>query len=246
VIGVTSAWFLAEAGHEVEVLERQPGVARETSFANAGEVSPGYASPWAGPGVPLKAVKWLLMHHGPLVLRPALDPAMWVFIARMLRNCTAARYAHNKSRMVPLAEYSRDVLQGLRATTGIVYDEASLGTLQLFRTSRQVDHAADDIAVLKQFNVPYEVLDPAGCIAAEPALAAVREKIAGGLRLPGDETGDCQVFTERLAALAAEKGVRFRFGTTIDRLVVEGGAVTGVATSAGVLSADAVIVALGS
>jgi D-amino-acid dehydrogenase len=203
VIGVTSAFFLAEAGHEVEVVDRQAGPALETSFANAGEVSPGYASPWAGPGVPLKAIKWLFMHHGPLVLRPALDPAMWVFIARMLRNCTAARYAANKSRMVPLAEYSRDVLRDLRERTGIAYDEASRGTLQLFRTEKQVHHAAGDIAVLKQFGVPFEVLDAAGCVAAEPALAAVREKIAGGFRLPGDETGDCQMFTARLAELAS-------------------------------------------
>ena len=246
VIGVASAYYLAEAGHEVEVVDRQSAVARETSFANAGEVSPGYASPWAGPGVPLKAVKWLFMHHGPLVLRPALDPAMWLFMLRMLRNCTAARYARNKARMVPLAEYSRDVLRALRADTGIAYDERARGTLQLFRTARQVDHAAGDIAVLKEFGVPYEVLDRAGCVAAEPALSAVAEKFTGGLRLPGDETGDCQMFTERLATFAAEKGVRFRFGTTIDRLLVEGGAVTGVATSAGVLSADAVIVALGS
>jgi D-amino-acid dehydrogenase len=246
VIGVTSAFFLAEAGHEVEVVDRQAGPALETSFANAGEVSPGYSSPWAGPGVPLKAIKWLLMHHGPLVLRPALDPAMWVFIARMLRNCTAARYAANKSRMVPLAEYSRDVLRDLRARTGIAYDEASRGTLQLFRTEKQVHHAAGDIAVLKQFGVPFEVLDPGGCIAAEPALAAVREKIAGGFRLPGDETGDCQMFTVHLAELAAAKGVRFRYGVTIERLLADGGRVSGAVTSAGTLSADAVIVALGS
>jgi D-amino-acid dehydrogenase len=246
VIGVTSAFFLAEAGHEVEVVDRQAGPALETSFANAGEVSPGYASPWAGPGVPLKAIKWLFMHHGPLVLRPALDPAMWVFIARMLRNCTAARYAANKSRMVPLAEYSRDVLRDLRERTGIAYDEASRGTLQLFRTEKQVHHAAGDIAVLKQFGVPFEVLDAAGCVAAEPALAAVREKIAGGFRLPGDETGDCQMFTARLAELASAKGVRFRYGTTIDGLIVDGGRVSGAATSAGTLTADSTIVALGS
>jgi D-amino-acid dehydrogenase len=149
VIGVTTAYYLAKAGHAVTVLDRQPGPALETSFANAGEVSPGYASPWAGPGVPLKAVKWLTMKHGPLVIRPKLDPAMWIWMARMLRNCTAARYTLNKSRMVRLAEYSRNVLRGLRAETGITYDERSLGTLQLFRTQSQVDGTAGDIAVLK-------------------------------------------------------------------------------------------------
>ncbi|TIU14406.1 MAG: FAD-dependent oxidoreductase, partial [Mesorhizobium sp.] len=111
VIGVTTAYYLAEAGHEVTVIDRQKGPALETSFANAGEISPGYASPWAGPGVPLKAIKWLLMKHGPLVVRPTLDPHMWVWLVRMLRNCTAERYAVNKARMVPLAEYSRDTLK---------------------------------------------------------------------------------------------------------------------------------------
>ena len=203
VIGVTSAYYLARAGHEVTVVDRQPEPALETSFANAGEVSPGYSSPWAGPGVPVKAVKWLLMKHGPLVIRPKLDPVMWVWLLKMLRNCTSARYAVNKRRMIPIAEYSRDCLRALRTETGIHYDERSLGTLQLFRKQQQLDQTAGDIAVLKQSGVPYEVLDRAGCIAAEPALSAVKDKIAGGLRLPQDETGDCHMFTEALAALAA-------------------------------------------
>ena len=246
VIGVTAAYYLAGAGHEVVVVDRQPGPGLETSFANAGEISPGYASPWAGPGVPMKAIKWMLMHFGPLVLRPKLDPAMWVWMARALMNCTAPRYAVNKARMVRLAEYSRDCLKALRAETGIRYDERMLGTLQLFRTEKQVHHAATDIAVLKESGVAYEALDPDGCIRAEPALAAVRGKFAGGLRLPGDETGDCAMFTERLAKLAAARGVVFRFDTTIARIVAEGGAVTGVETSAGRLAADAYLVALGS
>ncbi|NGO49780.1 D-amino acid dehydrogenase [Allomesorhizobium camelthorni] len=246
VIGVTTAYYLAQAGHEVEVVDRQSGPALETSFANAGEVSPGYSSPWAGPGIPLKAIKWLLMRHGPLVVRPKFDPAMWSWLLKMLRNCTSARYAINKARMVPIAEYSRDSLRALRQETGIAYDERSRGTLQLFRTQAQVDGTGGDIEVLKQFGVPFEVLDPAGCIAAEPALAKVRNKIEGGLRLPGDETGDCQMFTERLAALCAGRGVKFRFGTAIDKILVSGKAVTGVATSAGLLTAEAYVVALGS
>ena len=246
VIGVTAAYYLAEAGHEVEVVDRQPGPALETSFANAGEVSPGYASPWAGPAVPVKAVKWLLMPHGPLVVRPKFDPAMWVFLLKLLRNCTSARYAINKSRMVPLAEFSRDCLQDLRAATGIGYEERSQGTLQLFRTEKQVAHTIGDIEILKRFGVPHEVLDPAGCVAAEPALATVREKIAGGLRLPNDETGDCRIFTEKLTALAEARGVRFRFSTTIERISTEGDRVSGVETESGSLKADAYVVALGS
>ncbi len=149
VIGVTSAYYLAKAGHEVTVVDRQAAPGLETSFANAGEVSPGYASPWAGPGVPVKAIKWLLMKHGPLVIWPKLDPAMWWWLAKLLRNCTSARYAVNKSRMIPIAEYSRDCLRALRADIAIKYDERSQGTLQLFRTQAQLDGTAGDIAVLK-------------------------------------------------------------------------------------------------
>ncbi|MFO1110143.1 MAG: D-amino acid dehydrogenase [Bradyrhizobium sp.] len=246
VIGVTSAYYLARAGHEVTVVDRQAAPALETSFANAGEVSPGYASPWAGPGVPVKAVKWLLMKHGPLVIRPTADPAMWSFLAKMLRNCTAARYTVNKSRMIPLAEYSRDCLRALRAEIGIRYDERSQGTLQLFRKQQQLDHTGDDIAVLKQYGVPYEVLDRDGCVAVEPALARVKDKIAGGLRLPQDETGDCQMFTAALAEQAAGLGVQFRFNVSIERIVAEGGRIDGVVTSAGLLKADGYVVALGS
>ena len=246
VIGVTSAYYLAKAGHEVTVVDRQAEAGLETSFANAGEVSPGYASPWAGPGVPIKAIKWLLMKHGPLVIRPKLDPAMWVWLLKMLRNCTSARYAVNKSRMIPLAEYSRDCLRVLRAETAIRYDERSQGTLQLFRKQSQLDGTAGDIAVLRQYGVPYEVLDRDGCIAAEPALAATKEKFVGGLRLPQDETGDCHMFTQALAARAADLGVQFRMRTTIEQLVSDGAGITGVATSAGVLRADTYVVALGS
>ena len=246
VIGVTSAYYLGRSGHEVTVVDRQPKPALETSFANAGEVSPGYSSPWAGPGVPVKAIKWLLMRHGPLVIRPKLDPVMWVWLLKLLRNCTSARYAINKSRMIPIAEYSRDCLRALRTETGIHYDERSRGTLQLFRKPSQLDHTAGDIAILQQYGVPYEVLDRAGCVAAEPALAAVKDKIAGGLRLPQDETGDCHMFTEALAAEAVKLGVQFKFNTSIDGLVADAQRVTGVATSAGLLQADAYVVALGS
>lgn len=246
VIGVTSAYYLARAGHDVTVVDRQPEPALETSFANAGEVSPGYSSPWAGPGVPVKAVKWLLMKHGPLVVRPKLDPVMWVWLLKMLRNCTSARYAVNKSRMIPIAEYSRDSLRDLRRDIGIQYDERTQGTLQLFRYQQQLDGTGEDIAVLKQYGVPFEVLSREGCIAVEPALAGVKEKFAGGLRLPQDETGDCHMFTQALAKHAQALGVRFMFNTGIDRIVTDGTHVSGVVTSAGMLQADAYVLALGS
>jgi D-amino-acid dehydrogenase len=246
VIGVSCAWHLARAGHEVSVVERCSGAGLETSYANAGEVSPGYSAPWAGPGVPLKAVKWLLMQHRPLVIRPHVDLNLVRWGLAMLRNCTAARYEVNKARMVRLAEYSRDCLRELRADTGIAYDERTRGTLQLFRTHRQLDGAAADIAVLERYGVKYELLDRTGFLRHEPALARSQDKFVGGLLLPGDETGDCFKFTQRLAALAAARGVDFRYRTTVERLVVEGGRLAGVATNAGTLRGDAVLLALGS
>lgn len=246
VIGTSIAYYAAKAGHQVTVVDRQPGPALETSFANAGEVSPGYSSPWAGPGVPVKAIQWMMMKHSPLVIWPLLDPAMWRWGFRMLANCTEKAYALNKSRMVPIAEYSRDCLKALRGETGIAYDDRAMGTLQLFRTQKQVDGTAKDIEVLKAYGVPYEVLDKAGFIKAEPALKLTQDKFVGALRLPGDETGDCQLFTTRLAEMAKALGVRFHFDTRIDRVEHDGRQVTGVQTSAGLLVADRYVAALGS
>ena len=246
VIGVSTAYYLARAGHEVELVDRQSGAALETSFGNAGEVSPGYSAPWAGPGVPIKAIKWMLMHHSPLVVWPLLDPAMWRWGAMMLANCTQRAYNLNKSRMVPIAEYSRDCLKALRAETGISYDDRAQGTLQLFRTQAQLDSIGGDVAVLKQYGVPFEVLDRAGFCAVEPALKLTQEKFVGALRLPNDETGDCFKFTNRLAEMAAELGVKFRWNTRVQQLQVGGGSITGVHTDAGLLKADKVVLAMGS
>jgi D-amino-acid dehydrogenase len=246
VIGTTTAYYLAAAGHEVTVLDRQKGPGLETSFANAGEVSPGYSAPWAGPGVPIKAIKWLLMHHSPLVIKPMLDMAMWRWGAAMLRNCTQERYRINKARMVRLAEYSRDCFKQLRADTGIRYDERELGTLQLFRTQKQLDGTAKDIEILQQYGVPYQVLDREGYLKYEPALADVRHKFVGALRLPGDETGDCYMFTNALAKMAESRGVTFRYGVDIRRLKGDAHGISAVDTSEGPVFADRFLVAMGS
>ncbi len=246
VIGTSVAYYLARAGHEVQVVDRQPGPALETSYANAGEVSPGYSAPWAGPGVPIKAIKWLLMHHSPLVIKPMLDLAMWRWSLSMLRNCTAARYRVNKGRMVRLAEYSRDCLQALRADIGIEYDERAQGTLQLFRTQKQLDGTAEDINILNEYGVPYQLLDRTGYLEYEPALADVQHKFVGALRLPGDETGDCFKFTNSLAQKAKELGVEFNFGVNIKALERNGNTITGVRTGNGLLTADRYVLALGS
>ena len=246
VIGVSMAYYLARAGHEVTVVDRQAAPAMETSFANAGEVSPGYSAPWAGPGVPLKAIKWMLMHHSPLVIKPMLDPAMWRWGMSMLANCTEARYRINKSRMVRLAEYSRDCLKALRAETGIAYDERSQGTLQLFRTQKQLDGVGKDVEILQQYGVPFQVLDRSGYLEHEPALALVKEKFVGALRLPGDETGDCFKYTQNLAKMAEALGVKFRFGVNIKGIERSGNEISGVTTDHGQLTADRYILALGS
>lgn len=246
VIGTTVAYYLAREGHEVEVVDRQPGPGLETSYANAGEVSPGYSAPWAGPGVPLKAIQWMMMHHSPLVIKPMLDPAMWRWGMSMLRNCTEARYRVNKGRMVRLAEYSRDCLKELRAEIGIQYDDREQGTLQLFRTQKQLDGTAKDIEILKEYNVPYQLLDRTGYLKYEPALAEVQDKFVGALRLPGDETGDCFKFTNTLAERAKALGVKFRFGVDIQSIERSGNRITGVHTAEGVLTADRYVLALGS
>ena len=246
VIGVTSAYYLALAGHEVTVLDRQAGPALETSFGNAGQISPGYAAPWAAPGVPLKALKWMLQEHAPLSISPdgTLFQLQWMW--QMLINCSTARYAVNKQRMVHLAEYSRDCFKDLRAATNIQYEGRQQGTLQLFRNDEQYDSAQKDIAVLKQAGVPYELLSTDELAAVEPALAAVKHKLKGGLRLPNDETGDCQLFTTTLAAMAEKIGVQFRYGVSIDALTMEGGKIAGVKSGNETINADAYVVALGS
>ncbi len=246
VVGTASAYYLARAGFEVLVVDRQPAVAMETSFANAGQVSPGYASPWAAPGVPLKAMKWLLQRHAPLAIKLTGDVDQYLWMAQMLRNCTAARYAVNKERMVRLSEYSRDCLDELRAETGIAYEGRQLGTTQLFRTQAQLDAAAKDIAVLQRSGVPYELLDRAGIARVEPALAKVSHKLSGALRLPNDQTGDCQMFTSRLAEMAEAFGVEFRFEQNIQRLDYAGDRLAGVWIDGKLETADRYVLALGS
>jgi D-amino-acid dehydrogenase len=246
VIGVSTAYELVKAGCDVSVVDRQPAAGLETSFANAGEISPGYASPWAGPGVPLKAVQWMLDKHGPLVVHPRLDPLMWRWMLQTLFNCTSRRYTLNKSRMVPIAEYSRDCLRRLRADTGISYDHRSQGTLQLFRKQSQLDSVDKDITVLREYGVRFELLDRNGCIRAEPALGGAPASFVGGLLLPDDETGDCHLFTQRLMTMAQEAGVRFIANTRIESVTTEGDRVTAVVTDSGTMTADAYVMALGS
>ncbi|WP_064609520.1 D-amino acid dehydrogenase [Photobacterium sp. J15] len=245
VIGLTSAWYLAQAGHDVTVVERQSRSAEETSFANAGQISYGYSSPWAAPGIPLKAMKWLLQKHAPLKIKPSVSPELYVWASKMLANCNQEKYQINKARMLRIANYSRDCLQELRQQQKLNYEGRQKGTLQVFRSEAQVEAVAKDIKVLADSGTRYQLLDVAGCIDVEPALAKVKGKLVGGLYLPDDETGDCYLFCQQLTALAEQAGVRFMFDTEVNRFIHQGGKITSVQTSAGELKADAYVVAMG-
>jgi D-amino-acid dehydrogenase len=246
VIGTSTAYYLAKSGAEVTVLDRQDAPAMETSFANAGQVSPGYSTPWAAPGIPLKALKWMFQKHAPLAVR--LDGSLFQlrWMAQMLRNCSPERYAVNKERMMRVAEYSRACLQQLREDTGIAYEQRTGGTLQLFRTQAQLDAVQRDIAVLRECHVPYELLDRDQLAQVEPGLAQARDRLAGGLRLPKDETGDCHLFTTRLAERARGLGVDFRFGRAVDGLAMQGDRIVGVRSGGELLTADRYVLAFGS
>ncbi len=246
VIGVTSAWYLRRLGHDVTVVDRQPEPGMETSFANGGQISWSSAIPWAAPDIPFTALKWLLRRHSPLVLRPRLDPRMWSWLFQMLRNCTAARFARNRERMLRLARYSHECLVALRRETGIEYDQSTRGLLMLFRDSRRFEESARAGELLARLAVPFEVLDRAACIAREPALAHAAAKLAGGMYFPADEAGDCGKFTRALARRAAEQGVHFLGSTTVERLRAGGDRIESVITNQGELRADTYVVACGS
>ncbi|CAI1495738.1 Sarcosine oxidase subunit beta [Serratia quinivorans] len=246
VVGVASAWYLAKAGHEVTVIDRQPGPAMETSAANAGQISPGYAAPWAAPGVPLKAVKWMFQRHAPLAVRLDGSSFQLSWMWQMLKNCNTEHYMTNKGRMVRLAEYSRDCIKALRQETGIQYEGRQGGTLQLFRTQQQFESASKDIAVLEDAGVPYKLLEASQLASVEPALAQVAHKLTGGLQLPNDETGDCQLFTQQLAKMAQQAGVTFLYNRSVDRLLVEGDKISGVQCGGEIFKADSYVVAFGS
>jgi len=246
VIGLTSAWYLAQAGHQVTVVDRQPRSAEETSFANAGQISYGCSSPWAAPGVPIKALKWLIQKHSPLVLKPGTSPELYIWAMKMLKNCTDKNYQINKSRMLRIANYSRQCLIDLRKSQSILYDGRQKGTLQVLRNHAQVDTIQKDMKLLRDSNIRFELLNLERCIEVEPGLALVKDKIVAGLHLPDDETGDCYQFCQQLTELAIAAGVTFKFNVNVKNLLSDCTKITGVNTSIGELKADAYVVALGS
>lgn len=250
VIGVSTAYYLAQAGMQVTVIDRQPSAAEETSFANAGQISPGYSTPWAAPGIPLKAMKWLFQKHAPLAIQPDGSLFQWRWLLQMLANCNTQDYALNKSRMLRLATYSRDCLDALREQTAIAYEGRQQGTLQVFRTQAQVDAAQRDVTILKETGIRHQMLDSKQLIEREPGLAHSPAALAGALWLPDDQTGDCHLFTQALAKLAEQLGVRFVYNTQLESFIEVGKQVMGVVVSNAQgtqrLNANHVVLAAGS
>src|SRR5262245_26853158 len=226
LLGVTSAWYLRQAGHEVQVIERREGPGLETSFANGGQISGDHAAPWAKPGVPLQALKWLMHEDAPLLFRLRADPAQWRWGLEFLLNCTAGRFAENRARLQRLGRYSRAKIRQLRQETGLQYDVVQRGILTLYTGERSFEPG---------WKTPEE------CVAIEPAVASLRQQLVGGSMNSEDESGDAYKFTVGLAKLCEEKGVNFKFGFAIERLSVEGDKIA----SPGI-ETDTFVVALGS
>ncbi len=249
VIGVTSAWYLSQAGHEVTVLERHPEPACETSFANGGQISVSHVEPWANPSAPWQILKWLGRSDAPLLFRPRADIRQWEWGARFLLECAPGRARANARRILALALCSAAELKRLRAETGISYDALTRGILSFYTSRRDFERAAALAAELSASGCVREVKSVAQCIAIEPALEHAGPRLAGGIFAPGDESGDARLFTHQLAALCAQRGVQFRFSETVEQIVVEADRVAGVTVSAPggghLVAADAYVVALG-
>jgi D-amino-acid dehydrogenase len=250
VIGVTSAWYLRRAGHDVTVIERQPAAGLETSFANGGQISVCHAEPWANPSAPLKVLRWLFRHDAPLLFRLRADPAQWRWALQFLRECLPRRTQHNTAQLVKLGLFSRAELNRLRRETGIANDHLELGILHFFTDHASYAQGARAAELMRAHGSDLVLKTPAECLAIEPALAPIARHLIGATFTPSDQSGDAHLFTQRLAGLAGERGVRFCFGTTVEAIEHANGAVAGVRVrngpDVGRITADAYVVALGS
>ena len=246
IIGTTSAYFLAKQGHNVTVVDRQKSVAMETSHANAGQLSYAFSSPWATPSLPLSLIKWTLGGTSPLVVNPNVSLETIKFMYRTYKNCNSNSYEINKSRMLRIANYSQKTLIDLESEFDINYEHRKQGSLQLFWSPKDLEKAKQDMAILKKFNIKYEVLDAQGCVEAEPGLQYIRNKLYGGLRFINDYTGNCYLFTSELYKKCLKMGVKFEFDTHIESIHINNNKVSSVKTNHGELTADNYSVSLGS
>jgi len=215
VVGVTSAWYLRQKGYEVTVVERQRKAGTETSYANGGQISVSHAEPWANPSAPLKVLKWLTKPDAPLLFRPRMDPAQWRWAIAFLRECTSARAAYNIRQMVNLGTYSRSCLQALRKDTSVEYDHLEKGILHFYTSQKEFDAAQEPARIMRDLGCDRQVIDAHRAVELEPALAPIRDRIAGATYTSEDESGDARKFTQSLAKRAEEAGVTFVYGTEV-------------------------------
>ena len=251
VIGTTSAWYLAQSGHEVMVVDRQPEPALETSFANGGQISVSHSEPWANPTAPLTILKWFGREDAPLLFRPRADLAQWLWGLRFLFECLPSRTRRNTDSAFALALYSHEQLRQLRRDTGIRYDFDTRGILHLYENGGEFEHAKRQAERLRARGLDIEIKTPEGCLMIEPALKHSIARVAGGAYAASDECGDAQLFTRALADLCGARGVSFRFNVSVKRLEAARGAIERVVIDdeKGIeesLRAEAYVIALGS
>lgn len=246
VVGVATAYYLAKGGASVTVVDRRSGAALETSFANGGQISANHVTPWATPGTPLKALKWLGRADAPLLVHLRWDPALAAWLLRFLANCRRGRLRINVERALRVALYSRTQLAALRATTGIEYDQLTRGILHIFRNPRDYEEALPGVELMKGLGCERRIVTAEECVTLEPALARVRDELVGGIFSPGDESGDAYTFTVQLAELCVGLGVDFRWSEAIRYLRTSGRSIAGAETNGGHIGADAFVLALGS
>lgn len=245
VVGVTSAWYLTQDGHDVTVIEAREGPGLETSFGNAGGLCPGFAGPWAAPGMPLKALRWMFQRNAPLKIKPHFDPAQWVWLAQFIRNCSASQFAVNKNQMQEMAHFSKRCLTKLREETGISFDHNAAGVLQIFCTADELAYGKRSADVLAKRGISHRFLTTAEAMHVEPALALGSIDLKGALHLDTDETGDCHLFCKALAKCAEEKGCDFIYNSRVAQVNTSNGGVSGVELAEKSIDADAVVMATG-
>jgi D-amino-acid dehydrogenase len=245
IAGVTTAYELHRDGHEVVVIEREKEPAAFTSFANAGLMAPGHAYAWSSPAAPGILLRSLWRNDQALRLKPNLDPAFWRWMWAFWKECTSERAALNTRRKVRLCLYSQGVFHDTLSRLPVSYDGRRGGLLYFYRSASAFQAAAQKSEILRKEGCAIEILDREGAVLKEPALASVKERIAGALYAPGDESGDCRKFVHGVATWLAEQGVRFRYGCEARGLLVDGGRARGVVTSEGEERGDGVVMCLG-
>lgn len=251
IIGVTSAWFLVRNGHDVTVLDRQPDVAMETSFANGGQVSMSGSEPWANPSAPLQILKWLGREDAPLLVRLRADRRLWSWALKFAAQCSPGRTRRNTLQILRLAMYSREVLTETRAVTGIEYDARDSGILHFFTEKAAFDSAQNFAAIMTEHGLERRILDVPAIVALEPAMSSCRNQLIGGIHTPDDGSGDARKFALGLRDRAAVEGVRFLHGVTAESLVTEGDRIKSLQVydehgRREQLQADGFVIALGS